>query len=159
MPLRGCYASIASDSPIKSSEMPLMKCGHLTVAELQVAEKEILGCVQRVTFPDVSEVLSSTECCGENGCPKTVLWKGGASIHQLNPQLKEDLLRVNGRLVNTHVEYQRKHPVILPYKHHVTDIIIKHCHKTMGHMGQKCILSSLRETFWIISEVGSATCD
>ena len=33
--------------------MPLMKCGHLTVAELQVAEKEILTYIQEVAFLEV----------------------------------------------------------------------------------------------------------
>ena len=33
-------ASITSGSSVKSSEMQLMNCGHLTVAELQVADIE-----------------------------------------------------------------------------------------------------------------------
>ena len=36
--------------------------------------------------------------------------------------------------------------VILPYKHHVTDLIIKQCHENLGHMGQESVLSSWRET-------------
>jgi len=46
-------AAIVSDSTVESSKMPLMKCGHLTVAELQVAEMEILRRVQEVAFPEV----------------------------------------------------------------------------------------------------------
>jgi len=74
----------------------------------------------------------------------------GASIRQLNLQLKEGLLRVGGRLANAPVGYERKHHVIIPYKHHVTDVIIKQCHESLGHMGQESVLSSLRETFWIV---------
>ena len=143
-------AAIVSDSPVESSEMPLMKCGHLTVAELQVAEREILKRVQEVAFPEVLNVLSATECCEDNGHPKKILRKAGASIRQLNPQLKEGLLRVGGRLANAPVGYEKKHPVIIPYKHHVTDLIIKQCHESLGHMGQESVLSSLRETFWIV---------
>ena len=65
-------------------------------------------------------------------------------------QLKEGLLRVGGRLVNAPLGDERKHPVILPYKHHVTDLIIKQCHENLGHMGQESVLSSLRETVWIV---------
>jgi len=114
--------------------MPLMKCGHLTVAELQVAEMEILRRVQEVAFPEVFNVLSATECCEDNGQPKKILRKAGASIRQLNLQLKEGLLRVGGRPANVPVGYVKKHPVIIPYKHQVTDLIIKQCHESLGHM-------------------------
>ena len=130
--------------------MPLTKCGHLTVAELQVDEKEILTRVQEVAFPEDLNVLSATECCEDNGHPKKILRKAGASIRQLNPQLKEALLRVGGRLANAPVGYEKRHPVIIPYKHHVTGLIIKQCHESLGHMGQESVLSSLRETFWIV---------
>ena len=82
--------------------------------------------------------------------PKKVLKKAGISIRQLNPRLKEGLLRVGGRLVHAPLGDERKHPVILPYKHHVTDLIIKQCHENLGHMGQESVLSSLRETVWIV---------
>ena len=143
-------ASIASGSPVKSSEMQLMKCGHLTFAELQVAEREIFKRVQQVAFPEVIDVLSATECCEDKRYPKKVLKKTGASRCQLNPQLKEGLLRVGGRLVNAPFGDERKHPIILPYKHHVTDLIIRQCHESLGHMGQESVLSSLRETVWIV---------
>ena len=122
-------ASIASCSSVKSSEMQLTNCGQLTVAELQVAEREIFRRVQHVAFPDVIDVLSATECSEDEGYPKKVLKKAGASLHQLNPQLKEGLLRVGGRLVNAPLGDERKHRVILPYKHHVTDLIMKQCHE------------------------------
>ena len=104
-------ASIRSGSSVKSSEMQLMYCGHLTVAELQVVEKEILKHVQQVAFPEVIDVLSATECSEDKRYPKKVLNKAGASIRQLNPQLKEGLLRVGGRLVNAPFGDKRKHPI------------------------------------------------
>ena len=71
-------------------------------------------------------------------------------MHQLNPRLEDGLLRVRGRLAHAPVPYEKKHPIILPYKHHVTDLIIKQYHESLGHMGQECVLSSLRETFWVV---------
>ena len=143
-------ASIASGSPVESSEMRLIKCSHLTVTELQVAEREIFKRVQLVAFPEVIDVLSATESCEDKRYLKKILKKAGASIRQLNPQFKEGLLRVGGRLVNAPVGDERKHPIILPYKHHVTDLVIKQCHESLGHMGQEFVLSSLRETVWIV---------
>ena len=139
-------ASIASGSSVKSSKMQLTNCDHLTVAESQVAEREIIRRVQHVAFAEVIDVLSATECCEDKRYPKKVLKKAGASILQLNSQLKGGLLRVVGRLVNAPLGDERKHPVILPYKHHVTDLIIKQCHENLGHMGQESVLSSWRET-------------
>ena len=101
-----------------------MNCDHLTVAELHVAKREIFKRIQQVAFPEVIDVLSATECCEDKRYPKKVLKKAGSSICQLNPQLKEGLLRVGGRLVNAPFGDERKHPIILPYKHHVTDLII-----------------------------------
>ena len=40
--------------------------------------------------------------------------------------------------------------VILSYKRHVTDLIIKQCHESLGQVGQESVLSSLRETLWIV---------
>ena len=143
-------ASIAGDSLLKSSEMQSTNFGHLTVAELQVAEREIFERVQQVAFPEVIDVLSATKCCEDKKYPKKVLKKVGASIRQLTPQLKAGLLRVGGRLVNAPIGDERKHPIILPYKHHVTDLIIKQCHENLGHMRQESVLSSLREAVWIV---------
>ena len=128
----------------------MTKCRYLKVAELQVAEREILRRVQQVSFPDVVEILTPTETQEGNRCVKKVLRKTVASLRQLNPQLNEGLLRVGGRLRNAPVTYERKHPIILPYKHRVTDLIVRQYHEALGHMGQECVLSSLRETFWII---------
>ena len=134
----------------KYLQMKVLLRKNASIAELQVAEREVFRRVQHVAFPAVIDVLSATECCEDNRYPKKVLKKAGASIRQLYPQLKEGLLRVGGRLVNAPLGDERKHPVILPYKHHVTDLIIKQCHENLGHMGQESVLSSLRETVWIV---------
>ena len=77
-------------------------------------------------------------------------------MHQLNPRLEDALLKVRGRLALAPVAYVKKHPIILPYKHHLKDLIIKQYHESFGHMGQKCVLSSLRETLWVVRERSAA---
>ena len=81
--------SITSDPPVKSSEMQLMKCSNLTVAELKLAEREILRRVQQVAFQEVLVVLSAAECSEDKSYSKRVLRKAGTPINQLNSQLKE----------------------------------------------------------------------
>ena len=46
--------------------------------------------------------------------------------------------------------YELKHPVILPYKHHATCLILRDHHQRMGHLGQESVLSSLRKKYWIL---------
>ena len=70
---------------------------------------------------------------------------------KLHPLLhKFGILRVGGRLENPLISYKAKHPVVLPYQHHVTDLIISQHHQTTGHFGQEYVLSSLRQQYWII---------
>ena len=62
----------------------------------------------------------------------------------------DGILRVGGRLENTPVEYETKHPIILPYRHHVTETIILQYHQRAGHLGQEYVPASLRQLYWII---------
>ena len=48
------------------------------------------------------------------------------------------------------MDIKLKHPVILPHKHHVTDLIIKEYHQNIGHMGQESVLASMRSRYWIV---------
>ena len=40
--------------------------------------------------------------------------------------------------------------MILPYKHHATDLVIRHYHEVAGHMGQESVLALLREKYWVL---------
>lgn len=72
-------------------------------------------------------------------------------MRKLHPQLDDKgILRVGGRLENALIKYEAKHPVILPYRHQVTDLIISEHHQKTGHLGQEYALSSLRQLYWII---------
>ena len=122
--LRKKSALATSDSPVKAVEALVTKCRYLKVAELQVAGRSgNTRANAAVSFPDVVEILKPTENHKRNRCGEKVLRKAGASLRQLNPKLNEGLLRVGGRLQNAPVVYERKHPIILPYKHRVKNLI------------------------------------
>ena len=71
-------------------------------------------------------------------------------LRKLNPVVVDGIIRVGGRLGNTDaVSYGLKHPIILPNKHHVTDIIIRHYHQ-VGHVGGTQVLAAIRRKFWIL---------
>ena len=48
------------------------------------------------------------------------------------------------------IEQEQRHPVILPKKHHVVDLIVRHYHLLSGHSGQEYVLSLIRKSYWII---------
>lgn len=48
------------------------------------------------------------------------------------------------------IEQEQRHPVILPKKHHVVDLIVRYYHLLSGHSGQEYVLSLIRKSYWII---------
>ncbi|UYV77665.1 hypothetical protein LAZ67_15001849 [Cordylochernes scorpioides] len=77
---------------------------------------------------------------------------GKSNLRFLNPFLDVDgILRVGGRLQHSNLDYNRKHPIILPKRHHCTDLIIEHYHKQSLHSGLQTTLSMISQKYWIIS--------
>ena len=122
------------------------RSSHLTLDELRDPEHEILRYVQTREFPEVIALQSEEN----QRLVRRLMKKMGASMSKLNPQVHDKLLRVGGRIGQAPLSYDLKHPVILPYKHHVTDLIIKDHHLKVGHIGQESVLSSLRHKYWIL---------
>lgn len=66
-----------------------------------------------------------------------------------NPFLDCDgQIRIGGRLQNANLSYEQTHPVIMPYNHHVTRLIINDAHEKTLHGGFKTVL--IRQKYWII---------
>lgn len=68
----------------------------------------------------------------------------------LNPFIDEtdDTLLVGGRIRHAQIPYGSKHQLMLPPKHPVTIVIIRHLHKTNMHIGQRALLAVVRLQFW-----------
>ena len=64
--------------------------------------------------------------------------------------LVHGILRVGSRLGNAQISEEAKRPIILPKKHHVTDIIIRKHHEELAHAGREHVLASIRQKFWIV---------
>ena len=74
------------------------------------------------------------------------------ALRNLRPTLVSDLLQIDGRLQNSPLSVDTKHPFILPKRHHVTELIIHHYHSKVGHCGKQYVLAATREKFWIVHE-------
>ena len=127
---------------------------NLSVNEVQVSEKEIFRHLQKLSFPDIVEALQRVPRDQESSRqvkPELRKFKMATSLCKLNPVLDgEGILRVGGRLENATISYDSKHQIILPYRHHITNLIIQKYHQEGGRLGQEYVLSSLRQLFWII---------
>ncbi len=73
-----------------------------------------------------------------------------SSLASLDPYFDNGILRVGGRLRRARMEYNMQHPIILPRKSHISQLIIRHMHVKLAHAGRNHVLSALREKFWII---------
>ena len=69
----------------------------------------------------------------------------------LNPCLKENLIRVGGRIANSNLTYDSKHPIILNKNMPITQLIINELHVMYCHAGLRVVMAKLREKYWVIS--------
>lgn len=61
------------------------------------------------------------------------------------------ILRVGGRLKNSQLDFNFKHPALLPAKHALTKLIYKDEHEILCHAGPQLLLSTIRSKFWVIN--------
>ena len=117
---------------------------------MQEAENAVVKHVQRLSFQEVVQALErtgSSQHSRQVTCELKKL-KIAAHVQKLHPFLDDKgILRVGGRLENVLIKYEAKHPIVLPYRHHVTDLIISQHHQKTGHLGQEYVLSSLRQLY------------
>ncbi|GIY25713.1 uncharacterized protein CDAR_263721 [Caerostris darwini] len=60
------------------------------------------------------------------------------------------ILRVGGRLRHANIAYGHKHPILLPKRHILTDLIVRYYHEILLHAGLQLAQSSIQEQHWII---------
>ncbi|XP_073237808.1 uncharacterized protein [Porites lutea] len=148
--LRECRRRKEGTAKVLVSEIP----SPISVEEIHSAEIEVLKYVQRQCFREELVCLqgkeSKVELKKSVRARRTGSVKKSSSIAKLDPELRDGLLCVGGRLRHAPIEQEQRHPVILPKKHHVVDLIVRHYHLLSGHSGQEYVLSLIRKSYWII---------
>ena len=78
--------------------------------------------------------------------------KKASSLYQLDPFLDANgILRVGGRIRRSSLSYGAKHPIILPRKGHVTELIICHHYRIVEHQGRGITHNEIRSAgYWVI---------
>ena len=126
----------------------------LTVEELNNSTLRIVRMVQMEAFPVAMKLLPNVSDCssphrllGESEFRSNPSFK---KLRNLSPFVLNGVMRMDGRLQNTTMDLDLKHPMILPPDHPVTTLIVQMYHEKEGHCGTSHILNCLRKRFWII---------
>lgn len=106
---------------------------HVTVTEIITAKNHWIRSVQADYVQDM----------GSKSKKKSI-------ARQLKLFLDKDgIVRCGGRLHNSNIKFNSKHPVLLPRKHHFTELVVKWAHKLVLHAGPGTTLTFIRDTYWI----------
>ncbi|XP_062713663.1 uncharacterized protein LOC134290521 [Aedes albopictus] len=112
---------------------------ELKAQEMADALHAILKQIQKEEFRELFRSLAGDEA-------KRNRYSG------LAPFIDTDgLIRVGGRLKYSSIPYDGRHQILLPEKHHVTAILIQQLHEDNFHVGQRGLLSIVRERYWPIN--------
>lgn len=103
-----------------------------SVETLRQAETEIIRIVQSRAFNEEIEILQpcKNDFSRESTKLHKKLLKGTSPLFKLDPFVDEDgVIRVGGRVRRGEFDFDTSHPVILPGKSHITELLIQHCHE------------------------------
>ena len=111
---------------------------------MEHAGQVTIKALQKEAFPVEFKVLTAA------GNKKTV--PKDSNLLLLDPFLDPNgLIRVGGRLRNSPLTFQEKHPVLLPKGHHLSELVIRHFHHKVHHQGRQITSGAVREGgYWVI---------
>lgn len=105
---------------------------------MEFAEIKLLKELQSFHFGEEIIKLKSDKICNRR-------------LQYLKPFLNEDVVRVGGRLRYSELEYAHKHPILLPRKDHIVNLLVDYNHKVNCHAGPELMMAILRQKYWILS--------
>ncbi|KAK3726566.1 hypothetical protein QZH41_001952, partial [Actinostola sp. cb2023] len=127
----------------------------LLVKDLIQAEQVIIKAVQEDAFAKEKDIVRSLDA--QSNKEGSVRRQGlpvakSSSLYRLDPFIDENgILRVGGRIRCSDFSYDVKHPIILPRKGHITELLITFHHERINHQGRGITLNELRSSgYWII---------
>ncbi|GFU14014.1 integrase catalytic domain-containing protein, partial [Trichonephila clavipes] len=119
----------------------------LTFSETKTAEETIIRWVQGFYFQE--EIRS---------IKKQIPLPPKSPLRSLHPFIDEHgLVRVGGRLQNSQLRFNSKHPIILPSQHSISELLIKEQHIAHLHAGPTLLAHVLRQSHWIVGTDGRFT--
>ena len=76
----------------------------------------------------------------------------GSQLEKLYAFIHNGIIRVGGRLQNSSLDFELKHPIVLPRSSSVLTLTIRWCHNQCQHGGRGMTLYTVRQNgYWIVS--------
>ena len=114
----------------------------LSVEEREGAQASIFRILQREQFAEEMKSLKA-----ENEIPKN------NKILQFSSFIDQPgLIRAQGRIGKSQLNFETKHPVLLHWKHHVVELFLQNEHKNNHHEGTEHVRNIVRQKFWILGK-------
>ena len=115
----------------------------LSEDEKQDMQEEIFRRLQQEAFSEDMMTLRKSDAAHKVG--------SRGQLRKLDPFLdSKGLLRVGGRLHRSSLQFEVKHPVILP-KGYIVDLLVRHHHEKVAHQGRGITIAEIRASgFWIV---------
>ena len=115
--------------------------GQLMPHELEEAEEFWVKYAQKEDF---GEEIAALE--GHQNLPKQ------SRLRELLPHMSESgIIRVGGRLEKADIPKSAKHPIILPRRHLLSELVIREAHERLHHAGVNHVLADTRTRYWIVN--------
>ena len=116
-------------------------CTVYTVDDLNNSTLVIIRNLQRYAYSETISRLHEEQVLPKNN-----------KLAKLDVAIDEfGILRVGGRLQNSTMSFGVKHPIILPRRSHITDLIIRYYHEKVRHQGRGFTINEIRSHgYWII---------
>ncbi|XP_053691613.1 uncharacterized protein LOC128740127 [Sabethes cyaneus] len=133
---------------IRLSQRKPQKSSHsmshvLTTNDLKAADYALARLAQAQLYPEELTLLTSPTKDQSDMKSSPLKW--------LKPFIcTEGIIRVGGRLSNSELPEEIKHPLVLSARHPLAEILVSHYHKRLLHAGPQLMLSTIRQKYWII---------
>lgn len=109
-----------------------------TCRELEEALQVIMRAIQEDEFKEDLAQLRKRENVNKKSC-----------LSSLTPIMdNQGIMRVGGRLEQSSLSYNAKHPILLPYADPITKLLMTTLHKENLHTGPQALLADTRQRFW-----------
>jgi hypothetical protein len=114
--------------------------GYLFASEFNSSLLSILKIVQNEVYHDELAQLKY----------KSNSIKRNIKLLGLQPILLDGIIRVRGRLDNSNLSEDQKHPMIISGKHLFTELLFRYEYKPNLHCAPQLLLSFINQRFWVI---------
>lgn len=111
---------------------------HISKLDLNKAERYLIRAVQKRHFNEEYKLLSTNRQVRSN-------------IRRLNPFIQDGIIRVGGRISRAKINFDQRHPILLPKSDPFVILLIEYYHKLYCHTGAHLLQSILSQQFWILS--------